>query len=100
MYVIKNKYSKLDALTLQWSRDAIVNRETLELNQSWKNFLTFISKYEIDDRNWNIVLKLYEGVVVNEGDWVVMNNEGSFFPLNLGMLKSMYELVDGNLTDL
>jgi len=108
MIAVRNKYSKTDGLALQFTKESVSKpeipddankldiwnslREPYTMTLPWKNFLAHITKYEIEDRNWNIVLKLYEGVVVNEGDWIVMNHEGFYFPITEVLLHAMYDI--------
>lgn len=108
MYKLKNKATGVTVSTLKFYSES-VHRKTLAENAStldlwisirdpkvlvpiWKEFLNEVP-HELEDRNWQCVIKLYEGIVVREGDWVIKNQEGFCFPITTELLQLLYDFV-------
>ena len=109
MYKLKNKITGAIVFGLKFYNES-VHRQSLPENAStldvwssirepkvlvpiWRDFLSNVP-HELEDRNWQCIIKLYEAIVVKEGNWVLSNQEGFYFPITEELLKARYDFIE------
>lgn len=94
MYKLQNKTTGAEVTAMRFSEKDVLKRFDWEpiMDSSWDEFL-LETKYSVIDDNWKLYLKLYESLIVKEGDWVIRNNEGFYFPISQKLLITLYTFV-------
>jgi len=108
MYKLRNKQTGVEVFALGFTKESTFKstiqdyadkieiwnslRTPKKLTAIWNEFLSNV-EHELEDRNWKVVIKIYEGVIVNEGDWVIRNQEGFYFPIHYKLLTKLYDFV-------
>lgn len=92
MYKLQNKLTRATVFGLRYHIDNVKDRSSWnpKLDPIWEEFL-LDTPYSIQDDNLDCYLKLYGSLKVRHGDWVLLNDQGFYFPITQSILTTLYE---------